>query len=56
MLAQARIQVKADKKQEIEQRMNNVLYPPCSSSHPSAFSEIPQQSMQAQMLEQEVAR
>ncbi len=56
MLTQARIKAKADKKQEIELHMNNVLYPPCDSTISSTRSGIPQQSMQAQMLEQEVAR
>lgn len=56
VLTQARIKAKADKKQEIEQRMNNVLYPPCSSTIRSTCSGIPQQSIQEQMLEQEVAR
>ena len=51
---QARIQVKAGKRQEVEQRINNVLYPPCAAG-PVGTGER-QQPPHAQMLEQEVAR
>jgi hypothetical protein len=52
---QARLNTLASKRQEVEQRFDNSLYPPCGGDR-AAGAPAAEQNLHTQLLEQELAR